>query len=166
MSKELLILADVEGAHAAAAKAYPTWEKVLRDLVPDAISVEHVGATSIEGCSTKGDLDIVVRVHADHFGGADAALATGLRRNLGSASSAEYSSFVDEGATPALGVQLVVAGGAFDFFHTFRDALVARPSLVAEYNKLKTVHAGKPMADYREAKAAFVARVLAPRPAK
>lgn len=47
-------------------------EQVLR-LVPDA-EVEHVGATSVPGALTKGDLDVLVRVHPSQFSRSVAAM--------------------------------------------------------------------------------------------
>ena len=48
-------------------------------LIPVA-EVEHVGSTSIPGALTKGDVDLLVRVHAGEFDAADRLPAASLRR--------------------------------------------------------------------------------------
>jgi GrpB-like predicted nucleotidyltransferase (UPF0157 family) len=61
-----------------------------------------------------------------------------------------------------VGVQLVAAGSADDsLFGPFRDALVANPPLLAEYNALKRCHNGEDYQTYTDVKGAFLERVLA-----
>ena len=63
---------------------------------------------------------------------------------------------------PPVGVQLVVAGSADDaLFAPFRDALIADPALLAQYNALKLSLDGADYERYTDAKGAFVERVLA-----
>ena len=60
------------------------------------------------------------------------------------------------------GVQLAVAGSADDaLFAPFRDALIADPVLLAQYNALKLELDGADYERYTDVKGAFVERVLA-----
>lgn len=136
----------------------------IASLLPSGAEIEHVGATAVPGCLTKGDIDLVVRVRAEDFAAADRALAAYLPRNTGSYRSVEFSSFADGQAKPALGVQLVVKGSALDVFGAFRDALLADADLIKSYNSLKRSWDGLEMDAYRSAKAAFIERALARTP--
>lgn len=57
-------------------------------------------------------------------------------------------------------VQLVASGSPFEMFIAFRDALIARLALVAEYNQVKwnAVHLSE--VEYRAAKSTFIERVI------
>jgi GrpB-like predicted nucleotidyltransferase (UPF0157 family) len=155
------IAADAGLAREAASRLFVAMSQRLRSKLPVAADIRHIGATAVPGCLTKGDLDIVVRVAPEDFQQADACLADMLDRNEGSLRSATFAAFEDQSAVPHLGVQLVASGGPQDFFHLFVAALIASPALVQDYNALKARFDGRPMAEYRRAKDAFVARVLA-----
>ncbi|GJE59193.1 GrpB family protein [Methylobacterium trifolii] len=156
-----LILIDDPDASAAAAEAlFQAVAAALRPALPGTARIEHVGATAIPGCLTKGDLDIAVRIPADDFEACRAVLAARYLGNAGSVRTADFAAFADEAVEPPLGIQLVAIGTAFDVFTRFRDRLRDEPALLAAYNALKLRHAGTAMADYRTAKDAFVADVL------
>lgn len=160
---ERLALADPEVARRAAEAAFKAWcEAHLPDLPPSA-DVQHVGATAIPGCATKGDLDIAVRVDPDEFPDALKVLEPGHRPNLKSVRDDSFAAFEAAGYAAPLGVQLVVKGSRLDIFTAFRDALLADPQLVERYNALKARHEGEDMALYRNAKSGFVRQVLAGR---
>lgn len=132
----------------------------LRPGLPALADIWHVGATAVPDCLTKGDLDLVVRVDASDFAGAETYLAGLFRRNDASVHTREFAAFTDEACVPPLGIQLTVRGGPFDVFHQFAAILRANPSLVARYNALKTRFDGRPMDAYRIAKVAFIEEVL------
>jgi GrpB-like predicted nucleotidyltransferase (UPF0157 family) len=75
---------DVEGACARAEALYNRVYAALQAVLPGTAIVQHIGATSIPGCLTKGDLDIVVRVQAGDFDQVDAILEGMFARNTGS----------------------------------------------------------------------------------
>ncbi|MGY2049466.1 GrpB family protein [Methylobacterium sp. JK268] len=160
MEEERFRLTDAAAAAAIADRAFASLRRRLGTVLPPGAGIEHVGATAVPGCETKGDLDLVVRVSAGEFAAADAALARLFPRNTGSVRTEDFSAFADEAYRPPLGVQLVVQGSALDDFTGFRDRLRAEPALVARYNALKRAHDGAPMDTYREAKAAFIDAVL------
>ena len=131
--------------------------------------IEHIGASSIAGAISKGDLDICVLVPMqDHA------------RSVNTLEAAGYVVKSDTLRTPALcmlqspcttldvALQVVATGSEFEFFLHFRDALRANPPLVAQYNQLKQRFAASGMDRYREEKSRFIAEVLkgtAPAPA-
>ena len=151
--------AEIETAVAAALDVH---RARLGAALP-AAEIEHVGSTAIPGALTKGDLDLLVRVPAARF---EAAVAT--LRGLYAVHQPEnwtptYASFADAAAAdPPVGVQLAVAGSGDDAqFGPFRDALIASPALLEEYNALKRGLDGADYAHYTDVKGAFVERVLA-----
>ncbi len=54
-------------------------------------------------------------------------------------------------------------GGSHDFFSRARDALLASPEWVAEYDALKARWEGRSMEAYRGEKSAFFAKLLGSR---
>jgi GrpB-like predicted nucleotidyltransferase (UPF0157 family) len=150
----------VELAEAAFAAFDRHREQVLR-LLPDA-EVEHVGATSVPGALTKGDLDVLVRVHASEFARAVAVLRNAYAIHQPHNWTPTLASFHDPASSaPPVGVQLVVARSASDaLFGPFRDALIADPALLAEYNELKLRLDGESYERYTTTKGAFVEDVL------
>jgi GrpB-like predicted nucleotidyltransferase (UPF0157 family) len=146
---------------AAVQAAFAEHRRRVLELVPEA-AVEHVGSTAIRGALTKGDLDLLVRVKADDFDAAVAGLRGVYAIDQPENWTPTFASFSDpRAAAPPVGLQLVVAGSAHDaLFGPFRDALVADPALLAEYNALKRHNDGEDYERYTDAKAEFVKRVL------
>ncbi len=134
-------------------------QQVLR-LIPGA-EVEHVGATAVPGALTKGDLDVLVRVHPSEFSDAVAALHGVYAIHQPHNWTPTLASFNDPASSaPPVGVQLVVAGSASDaLFGPFREALIADPALLAEYNALKLRLNGESYEHYTATKGAFVEEV-------
>jgi GrpB-like predicted nucleotidyltransferase (UPF0157 family) len=130
-------------------------------LLPDA-EVEHVGATSVPGAVTKGDLDVLVRVQASEFARAVAVLRNAYAIHQPHNWTPTLASFNDPASSaPPVGVQLVAAGSASDaLFGPFRDALIADPALLVEYNALKLRLDGASYERYTTTKGAFIENVL------
>lgn len=154
------IAADHEHARDAAERLFAVVKQQLIAVLPKTSEFLHIGATSVPGCLTKGDLDIVVRVEREDFQATEAALAARYARNSGSVRTNEFAAFEDSACMPHLGIQLTVKGGEFDVFHRFAAALRADPALVRRYNELKRAYDGQPMDRYRAAKDAFVRDAL------
>lgn len=154
MPEEIFLIRNVEPDKIEA--AYAQIEAELRGLLPDGVAIHHIGSTSIPGSLTKGDLDVCVRVTTHAFRTCEEILASHYPRNTASVRTESFSSFGDD----TVGIQLVVAGSELDGFLDFRDALEANPALIAAYNALKQSWHGKDMTPYREAKAAFIEKVL------
>lgn len=151
---------DQQDARARATRLFERVRAELERALPAGCEVLHVGATSIDGCLTKGDLDLVVRCEQPDFEQADKILAERFDRNSGSVRTATFSAFEHHGTAPEMGVQLTTKGGDLDVFHLFASALRRDPDLVTRYNALKRSYEGRPMDDYRTAKSAFVSSVL------
>ncbi len=158
--RELVHFSESEGVFKCAAALFDSERPRIKMIVPAAI-VEHVGATSVPGMLTKGDLDIVVRVSAEQFANAEAALAASYPRNAGNWHSDTFASFSVDDSTPPLGIQLCAIDGPEDTFVRLRDLLRSRPSLVERLNTLKRAWHGRPMDEYRAAKGRFIDDVLA-----
>lgn len=147
--------------------ASAVFDEVAQDIaqsLPHA-RVEHVGASSIPGAISKGDLDICVVVPAASHDSAVAALV-----------AAGYAVKQDTLRTPALcmllssrsdwdvALQVVAEGSEFEFFMRFRDALRASPALVEQYNQIKRDAATLGGERYRDDKARFIQAVLKAHP--
>lgn len=147
---------DVSMARAA----YEMHAAELRAILPFA-SIEHIGASSIPGAMSKGDLDIGIGVKSEYFMATRALLSERYERNLTSTYSDAFASFKNDRATPPLGIQLYVQGGQYDMFTQFRNALASNPDMVVKYNALKESCEGMPMGRYRQIKSKFIESVLA-----
>lgn len=133
----------------------------LQDLLGFHAAISHVGATSIPGCLTKGDVDLVIRVEPKAFPAARSAMDERYVKNLGSPRDRNFASYTDDSGPFPLGVQLVVRGSEYDTFHRFADNLRRSQPLLESYNALKRSHEGADMEAYRKAKANFIERTLA-----
>lgn len=129
-------------------------------IVPQA-RIEHIGASSIPGAVSKGDLDICVLVPPqDHAPGVAALEAAGCSAKADTLRAPDLCMLLWPGATMHVALQVVASGSPFECFLHFRDALRADPALVAEYNRLKQRFAPEGVDRYREEKARFIAQVL------
>ena len=146
--------------------AWSTFQKHKKEIsrsIPEG-DIQHVGGTSIPGALTKGDVDISVRVQADDFEAAVAALRSMYEVHQTHNWTETFASFrVDPPAHPPVGVHISVVGSTDDFFVAIRDLLCRDPDLLARYNSLKTSHADETEETYKAAKAAFIHELLAER---
>ena len=161
MGEDRLTLHPHEDMAEAADIAFQAFRDKWASLLPASAKIEHVGATAIPGCLSKGDLDVCIRISAVEFPEAERQLAAAYDRNTGSLRDETFASFKDDMHAPPLGVQLVAQASELDVFVTFREVVRRDPQLVADYNELKKRFAGRAMDDYRAAKSAFIADVLA-----
>lgn len=134
----------------------------IRQRLPDA-RVEHIGASSIPGAISKGDLDVFVGIARCQF-----RQSIVLLREVG------FSEKRDTLRTPSLcmlesqryscgvAVQLVENGSRFEMFLEFRDALRRDPRLVVDYNNMKRRCEGLDEDCYRAIKGTFIEGILNP----
>jgi GrpB-like predicted nucleotidyltransferase (UPF0157 family) len=150
-----------EEIESAARATYEAHRARIAGVLPNA-EIDHVGATSVPGAVTKGDVDLVVRVGPREVGAAANALGAMYATHQAENWTPTFASFVDaDAAAPPVGVQLVASGSAEDaFFGPFRDALIRDPSLLEQYNALKRRLDGETYERYTEEKGAFIERVL------
>ena len=159
-SERFVLAPDIELATERANSLFEEVRAKLAAVLPVGALIEHIGATAVPACLTKGDLDVVVRVSAEEFNQCQSLLKKLYAENLGSIRTSSFAAFMDEGANPPLGIQLVIIDSEFDFFTLFRDRLRTDPTLVALYNDLKVQYTGQDMAAYRTAKSRFIEDVL------
>lgn len=124
--------------------------------------VEHVGATSVPGALTKGDVDVLVRVRAERFADAVERLRLLYVVHQPHNWTDTLASFVDSQFIELpTGVQLVVAGSSDDtMFGAFREALISDPALLARYNELKRALDGESYERYTESKGKFIEETI------
>ncbi len=162
MSEPDFQLSSADEARRTAAQAYERWLTLYRTSLPDEADIRHVGATSIPGALTKGDLDIAIRLGEGEFAVARDALDRTHTQNLKSVRDDSFAAYEADGFACPVGVQLVVRGSKLDVFDAFREALLGDETKLAAYNALKLEYQGRPMAEYRAAKSEFIAKVLKP----
>jgi GrpB-like predicted nucleotidyltransferase (UPF0157 family) len=133
--------------------------RLVSGAVPFGI-VREVGSTALEDLVGKQDLDFVVRVPADRFGHARAALDFHFARNTAQFADEKFQGYRANSVFDAA-IQLTVIGGPHDDFDKFLDRLKGDAALRRAYNELKQAFDGRPMEDYRLAKRAFIEAALA-----
>ncbi len=134
--------------------------KKILNLLPTAL-VEHVGATSVPGLLTKGDLDLQVSVSLQDFERAVILLQTEYSNHQVDNWTGSFASFNFEGGSDIpVGVQLVIQDSESDIFVKSRELLLAQPEKVAELNRLKQSHADGDMNTYIEYKGKFFTTLL------
>lgn len=135
--------------------------RLLRAQIPPE-RVYEVGSTAVPGVVGKQDLDFLVLVPARDFLCTRTKLDRHFPRNAEQLSTDVYQGYrVDSDLDVA--IQLTVEDGPYDTFLVFLDRLRNSESLRSEYNELKRAFEGRPMKAYRDAKHAFIERVVADR---
>jgi len=160
METDFQLVSDWRIAHKTASRVFEQWRTRHSDALPGKPRIAHVGATSIPGCLTKGDLDIALYVSAEEFDAACAYCDRAFEANLRSARRSDFAAFEDRAWPIDVGVQLVVPGSKLDVFERFGDLLRSSPKHLKAYNALKRQRNGQPMSEYREHKAEFIKTLL------
>lgn len=145
------------------ASAQRSFARIAADVssILPAAEVEHVGATAVAGCLTKGDIDVLVRVTREDFPSAMSILDATLQRSVRNDPTGEYVEYDFDRAGCRGAIQLVGAGSWHDRrFRRFKSVLGSDDAAIARYNELKRYHEGLSMTDYRIAKAAFIDALL------
>ncbi|OWV90519.1 hypothetical protein ATY75_15040 [Rhizobium sp. N122] len=124
----------------------PQWPQAFRRirdrllvLLPQALSIDHVGSTSISGMTAKPLIDIdVVLPGLGHIEDATRVLLTEDYEPRGNRYDDEVWAFLSRGSVPRQRVYLCPAGnGTHRNRLAFRDYLIAHPDAAAEYAALK-----------------------------
>ncbi len=145
------------------ALACSVFEQVAKELslLLPAARVEHVGASSVPGAISKGDLDICVVVAASgHPSTVKVLEASGYVVKADTLRTHELCMLLSPRKDLDVALQVVAEGSQFEFFMRFRDALRADPLLVEQYNQLKRNFASAGAESYRDEKAKFIEAVL------
>ncbi len=123
--------------------------------------VEHVGASAVPGAFSKGDLDVFVGVPPEEMAAAIKAIQKlGFTAKQGTLRTPELCMLELEANDPGIAIQVVANGSRFEFFITFRDALIQSPELLSSYNQLKERCSGATQESYRDKKSSFIESVL------
>lgn len=146
-----------------AASAFDIHKRTILEMLSDA-EVYHIGRTAIAGLLTKGDLDLSVCVAENRFADVEALLALRFDGNTRSMRTSTFTSLIASDLNPPLGIQLTSRDGEFDTFLRFSESLKRDSGLRNEYVQLKTGFEGRKMEEYRDAKDAFIERVLGQAP--
>ncbi len=145
---------------AAAAQAAASVSAELKTLFPTS-RVEHVGASSIPGAISKGDVDICVVVDpARHSSVVQKLQSIGYVVKGNTLRTPEICMLLSPRTDLDIALQIVAQGSRFEFFMRFRDALCASPCLVDQYNAVKRNASRLSPEQYRDAKTAFIESVL------
>ncbi len=153
-------LLDTPNFQALADSIFTLVADQISQLLPQA-QIEHVGASSVPGAITKGDLDICIIVApTSHERTVRALESSGYVVKAGTLRTHELCMLLSSRTDLEVALQVVAKGSRFEFFMLFRDALRADPSLVQQYNQLKRNFASKGDERYRDEKAAFIESVL------
>ncbi len=157
----LLAAADYQPAVQA---LFERIEADLRPLLPRA-RIEHIGASSIPGALSKGDLDICVIVPpAEHAQVIELLCGRGYHVKPDTLRTPALCMLVaapELAGNQDLALQIVAQGSEFEDFLRFREALRKEPALVAAYDAVKRRHWDQGEDAYRAAKARFIESVLA-----
>ncbi|MGR9296580.1 GrpB family protein [Rhizobium leguminosarum] len=124
----------------------PQWPQAfqrIRDrlltLLPQALSIDHIGSTSIPGMTAKPLIDIdIVLPDLGHIEGATRVLLVEDYEPRGNRYDDEVWAFLSRGSVPAERVYLCPSGnGTHRNRLAFRDYLIAHPQAAADYAALK-----------------------------
>ena len=144
-----------------AIELFETVAAEIRVCLPDA-RIEHVGASSIPGAVSKGDLDVFIGVSRQRFARALALLRKlGYREKKGTLRTDALCMLETDKHGSDVAIQLVENGSRFEMFLTFRDRLRCDARLLQEYNEMKLGCSGLGEDAYRSRKSAFIEDALA-----
>lgn len=144
---------------AACQAKFEYYKVAILQLLPAAI-VEHIGASSIPGAISKGDLDIYIGVTQDQHAQAITILKTLNFYEKQNTLRTETLCMLESSNNDDVAFQVVAMGSQFEMFLHFRDALRAAPELVRHYNALKARCVGMAPDKYRTQKSKFITGVL------
>ncbi len=145
------------------AEVHLVFERVARELsglLPSA-RIEHVGASSIPGAISKGDLDICVVVAPPTHSAATMVLEAN-RYVIKSDTHRDDAlcMLIAPNGEMDVAIQLIAEGSKYEIFMRFRDALRESPKLVDQYNQRKRSLASASPERYRDEKSMFIESVI------
>lgn len=146
------------------AESYREQEQQLREILPEALRISHIGSTAVPGIWAKPIVDILAEIPlgVDMETAAEALKKSGWRLMSKSAGRLSFNKGYTEAgfAEKVYHLHLRCSGDNAELY--FRDYLIAHPETAAEYEKLKLSlwHRFEHDRDgYTEAKTEFVRSV-------
>ena len=138
---------------------FDLYQQKICKILPSA-KVEHIGSSSIPNAISKGDLDIYVEIKPELLESAIEQLkALNFSEKLNTLRKADLC-MLESNNGDDVAIQIVSSNSEFTNFLTFRDRLINSPSLVTEYNLLKSTCSGLDQDRYRSIKSQFIQKVL------
>ena len=144
-------------------KVATLYKQVKQDvygLIPYA-RFEHIGASSISGSVSKGDLDIFVGVEKNKFDITIEKLKVAhFYEKENTLRTDELCMMITDRYNYDVAIQVAVNGSQFEDFIKFRNFMQSRPDLVLELNQLKRDCSGLSSDEYRKIKSKWVERII------
>jgi len=132
----------------------------LKSMLPHH-GIEHIGASSIPGAVSKGDLDICIITPQGKLSATINTIKTlGYQEKADTLRTDQLCMLIPQSGNGDVALQVIETGSRFEFFLTFRDALRANPSWVIDYNQVKYDAAFLSEDEYRDKKADFIESIL------
>ncbi len=138
-------------------KLFEDYHSIIQKYLPKS-QIEHIGASSIPNCVSKGDLDIYVAVE-----NVEQAIVTIEKLNFKIKQETlrtEQLCMFESQKNEDVAIQLVEKSSSFEDFLHFRNKLRSNPDLVEQYNQMKLSCTGFTHEQYREVKSRFIEKVL------
>ena len=129
-------------------------KKNLEALLPP-VDIQHVGSCAVPGAWGKFDIDIQIRVNQSDFADVVAIMKSNFEEKHPEIWTDEFVAFSNN-KQYLIDLVVTVIDSKHDDFYRVRDALIANPELLEEYNALKRQYEGRPYDEYRKAKMAFL----------
>jgi GrpB-like predicted nucleotidyltransferase (UPF0157 family) len=125
-----------------------------------AAELHHIGATSLPFGSTKGDVDVNVRVDPERFDAVVEALGARLPEAQRQNWTPGFASFSAPGYELPLGVQVTAIGAKDDFLLALRDRMRDDPETLRRYDEVKRDAAPLGQEEYWRRKDVFLRDLL------
>lgn len=160
MEKELMLFFEPEDYQL---KVLNLYELVKSDVLVALGSArfEHIGASSVPGSVSKGDLDIFLGVEKEQFNSTIKKLIDiGFEEKKDTLRTNELCMLTTDMYKHDVAIQVVINGSEFESFINFRDFMISRPDLVKELNQIKRDCRGLVPEHYRKIKSEWVEDII------
>lgn len=160
MEKQLMLFLEPEEYQLRVDKLFKEVRSDVLKLV-SCSRFEHIGASSVTGSVSKGDLDIFFGVDKNEFHQTiDRLKEIGFTEKENTLRTDELCMMVTEKYNFDVALQIVVSGSEFEDFVNFRDFMISRPDLVEELNELKRNCRGFAPEEYRSVKSKWIENII------
>ena len=140
-------------------KKFIEYKNKLEPLLPFA-DIQHVGGSSIPGATTKGELDISLRISLENMEKALQIMDTVYLRKHEELWNKNFAIYKDYQSNLKVDIMVSVIGSAYDSFVPTRDLLINNADLLNEYNEIKSKYAHEHIDILRKHKRAFFDRLF------
>lgn len=137
-----------------AAIVFNTQKKELEAILPK-VDIQQVGSGAVPGMIGKFDVDIQIRTTIEQFKEVVLILHKQYTPKHPDIWTDDFVIFSNN-KEYLIDIIVTVINSKYDDFYRVRDALIANPNLLKEYNELKRQYEGKSYGEYRNAKIAFL----------